>query len=322
LSSPGEENDNDDDDGIDNNDVAPIESDLLTSEIALDTKVASVIRQELSCSSSQSDDSSADDFDLHRDGFTYGDLADFDHHVAAISAGLPNGIDDTSVLSSESSVSTSSQVLLPGYVDDVLDMYTARNFYDDGMDSTLGGADHNLDDDVLDSNAQGLDSRGHFTFHVDFDDSDSSSTDSDMPDLITRYHDGSSDDDTDVSDDDEDDVSTSNDGVGAVDENGYHVLPLEWMRMSNGPDYIDAIDIVMRRLSILNTTNFASTVEAETIARITYAATQRGLMLRPMDIASTNDDDNESVSDDDNDLHIKFGISESVEDESESSKST
>ena len=30
-------------------------------------------------------------------------------------------------------------------------------------------------------------------------------------------------------------------------------------------------------------------------------------MLRPMDIASTNDDDNESVSDDDNDLHIKFG---------------
>ena len=85
TSSPGEELDCDEDEATDSR-----ASDAFTSDIDLDQKVASVIRHE---THSSSDESSIDDYDLHRDGFTFGD---FDHTVTAISADFSVSIDDLS----------------------------------------------------------------------------------------------------------------------------------------------------------------------------------------------------------------------------------
>ena len=90
-------------------------SDVFTPDIDLDQKVASVIRHE---SHSSSDESSIDDFDLHRDGFTFGDFdptmvaimsstddhsIDLDYRVAAVSADFSVSIDDLSESSSSDS---------------------------------------------------------------------------------------------------------------------------------------------------------------------------------------------------------------------------
>ena len=128
ISSPGEEMcsicppDNDKDDAA---------VDVFTSDIDLDQKVASVIRHE---DHSSSDESSIDDFDLHRDGFTFGDFdttiavmtaddhsIDFNHRVAAVSADIPASIDDVSASSSDSDDDAPvPTITLDNYVDNLL----------------------------------------------------------------------------------------------------------------------------------------------------------------------------------------------------------
>ncbi len=82
------------------------DADVLKSDIDLNQKVASVICPAPAPSSSPSECSSVDDYDLHCDGFfTYGDFYDSDRRIAAISADVPIDVDDLSTSSSDSSAS-------------------------------------------------------------------------------------------------------------------------------------------------------------------------------------------------------------------------
>lgn len=129
---------------------------IFTTDIDLNQRVNSVIQHD---NPPSSDESSIDDYEMHRDGFAYGDFdhmvafasstddhsIDLDHHIAAVSMSFLVSINNISESSSDSDTITPDftelTITLDGYVDRLLEAVLASSFYADGMDSSLDHVD-------------------------------------------------------------------------------------------------------------------------------------------------------------------------------------
>ena len=106
---------------------------------------------------------------------------------------------------------------------------------------------------------------------------------------------------------DHDDVSTDEDEFGGTDSDGFHLPPLEMTRISgNDTNFLDSAQDEMRRLSLLHSPLFLSSVEAENSTLAGHNEVTRS--IRNVMTSAEDASVDESVPDEDESPHINVAM--------------